>query len=174
MEQMMSGNAIKRHEVLALIEAGALKVKEGAHRLGMTARQIRRIQKRYKAEGLAGLNSKRYGKKPGNCVTGAARQQVLECMENRYVGFGPTPVSEKRFEEHHIAISVESVRQMLIAAGHWRAKRGTEVKHHPLDALQSGRRGHKPAANHPCRGAPLAGRSKPNSRTTTEHAAPSL
>lgn len=128
----MSEKAVKRHEVLALVEAGAVLQKEGAHRLGVTERQMRRIVKRFRQEGVTGLNSKRYGLKPGNAISEAVRQQVLGWAESRYQGFGPTLLTEKLVEEQGMALSVESVRQTLIGGGYWRAKRGGEIKRHPL------------------------------------------
>ena len=128
----MSEKAVKRHEVLSLVEAGAILQKEGARLLEVTARQMRRIVKRFRQEGARGLNSKRYGLKPGNAISEAVRQRILECAASRYQGFGPTLLAEKLVEEQGMTLSVESVRQTLMAGGYWRAKQGGEVKRHPL------------------------------------------
>ena len=128
----MSEKAVKRHEVLALVEAGVILQKEGARRLEVTVRQMRRIVKRFRQEGAAGLNSKRYGRKPGNAISEAVRQQVLGWAGSRYQGFGPTLLTEKLGVEQRISLSVESVRQTLIAGGCWQAKSGGEIKRHPL------------------------------------------
>ncbi len=128
----MSEKAVKRHEVLALVEAGAITQKEGARRLEVTARQMRRIVKCFRQEGPAGLNSKRYGQKPGNAINEAVRQEILGLAQSRYQGFGPTLLTEKLVGEQGIALSVESVRQTLMAGGCWQAKSGREIKRHPM------------------------------------------
>ena len=114
----MSEKAVKRHEVLALFEGGAILQKEGAKRLDVTVRQMRRIVKRFRQKGAAGLNSKRYGLNPGNAISEAVRQQVLGWAQSRYQGFGPTLFTEKLVETQGIDLSVESVRQTLIAGGY--------------------------------------------------------
>ena len=128
----MNEKAVNRHEVLVLLEAGAIKQKEGARRLEVTARQMRRIVRRFRLEGVAGLLSKRSGKRPGNVISALIREQVLELAKTRYQGFGPTLLAEKLIEEQGIALSVESVRQIMTKGGQWRAERGTKVKRHPL------------------------------------------
>ena len=133
----MSDKALRRHEVLVLVEAGTVFQKDGASRLGITVRQMRRIMKRFRQDGVRGLNSNRYGRKPGNVIDDAIRKQVQEWALGRYQGFGPTLLTEKLAEEHAIALSVESVRQILIAGGLWQARRGGEIKRHPLRERRS-------------------------------------
>ena len=132
MGTQMSEKAVERHEVVSLINAKAIKMSEGAKRLGITPRQMRRIRRRHAQEGVSGLNSKHFGQKPGNAIDEATRQEILSLLESRYQGFGPTLLVEKLRQTHGIALSTESARQMMISAGHWRAKRGVEIKRHPL------------------------------------------
>lgn len=128
----MSEKALERHAVVTLIDSGVIKTGKGAKRLGITPRQMRRIRRRYAQEGVSGLNSKHCGQKPGNAIGEAIRQAVLGMLESGYQGFGPTLLTEKLRQTHGITISTESARQLMITAGHWRAKRGAEIKRHPL------------------------------------------
>ena len=167
---------------------------------GGATRQMARIIERYRAEGVAGLNSKHYGKKPGNAIADSVRALIIEKVRQRYTGFGPTMVSEKLAEED-VILSEQATRKLskelsmnynnrylqIEHTGTGRGLRGAEVKVHEhfdgrlsirrsgrifaykeiakplkqsqivgskevnrhLDALMSGRREHKPAANHP-------------------------
>lgn len=53
-------------------------------------------------------------------------------VRERYVGFGPTLAQEKLSEEHAVTVSVETLRQWMIAADLWgpRAQRDRRV-HQP-------------------------------------------
>ena len=59
---LMSQKEANRAQVLGLLEEHDIDQKEAAKRLGVTARQVRRITRRYRAEGLPGLSSKKRGK----------------------------------------------------------------------------------------------------------------
>lgn len=122
----------KRLEVLVQVEEGAISNKEGARRLGVTARQLHRIRKRHAAEGPGGLISRRKGKPAKNRIAEAVRQTVTGLMEQDYAGYGPTLAQEKLQERHGIKVSVESLRQWMIGDGQWKAKRGKNIIVHPL------------------------------------------
>jgi hypothetical protein len=51
------------------------------------------------------------------------RRQILKLVKAKYGDFGPTLATEYLGEEDGIAISKETLRQLLIEAGWWRAKR---------------------------------------------------
>ena len=128
----MSHQALERHKIVSLVEAKAITQDEGAGRLEVTRRHMQRIMGRYQEEGISGLNSKRYGKRPGNAIAESVRKLIVEQVDQRYVGFGPTLVSEKLAEEQRIVISIESTRQIIIRAGQWLPKQGVPIKRHPM------------------------------------------
>lgn len=59
-------------------------------------------------------------------------QRAQQLITAQYPDFGPTLASEMLAQHHQIALSVESVRQLMIAAGLWRAKRKRQTPIHPL------------------------------------------
>ena len=61
MDMMMSQKEAKRAQVMALLMAGKINQKEAGQRLAVSVRQIKRIVRRYRATGLAGLISKKRG-----------------------------------------------------------------------------------------------------------------
>lgn len=126
-----------RLEVVLLVLAGSVTQKEGARRLQITPRQMRRIIARYRAEGSAGLRSKHYGRQPPHALSPTIYEQVIGLARGRYRGFAPTFMTEKLSEEQGIKLSIESTRQILMSAGLWKAKRGKEIKRHPLRERRS-------------------------------------
>ena len=132
MEIEMGQKEAKRLEVLVQIKERAISNKEGARRLGLTARQLHRIRKRHAAEGPGGLISRRKGQPARNRIAEAVRQTIRELIETQYAGYGPTLAQEKLEERHGIKVSVESLRQRMIGDGQWKAKRGRNSIVHPL------------------------------------------
>ncbi|MGH9968619.1 MAG: ISNCY family transposase [Pyrinomonadaceae bacterium] len=132
MEIRMSVKEAKRLEIVLQVESRTISSAEGARRLGVTVRQLRRIRKRYGSEGIAGLVSKHKGLSAKNRITDDVRMAVRILMSERYQGFGPTLAQEKLEERHEIKLSVESVRQLMMTNGHWKAKLGKNVVLHPM------------------------------------------
>jgi hypothetical protein len=128
----MSTKALERHEVVSQIKCGKLKPSQGAKHLRISTRQMRRILVRFETDGAAGLNSKRYGTKPGNAISDAIYSKIVQLVKERYQGFGPTLLCEKLKELNDIHVSTETVRQVMIKEGCWTAHRGTPIKRHPL------------------------------------------
>ena len=66
---------------------------------------------------------------PG-CWGSAASPAAL--IEERYSDFGPTLACEKLSEVHHLTISRESVRRIMIEAGIWKPKRAKQPSAHQM------------------------------------------
>ncbi len=61
MDKMMSQQEAIRAQVIALLTAGKIDQKEASKRLSVSVRQIKRIVRRYRKEGLPGLMSRTRG-----------------------------------------------------------------------------------------------------------------
>jgi transposase len=57
----MSAKEANRLKVITLFEAGTISRKEAAKRMDVTQRQVSRLAKRHKLDGISGLVSKRRG-----------------------------------------------------------------------------------------------------------------
>lgn len=57
---------------------------------------------------------------------------AIKLIGTHYSDFGPTLACEKLAELHEVRLSVESTRQLMINAGHWRPKKGGSVCAHPM------------------------------------------
>ncbi len=94
----------------------------------MSTRQVRRLQKRYQKDGVAGLISKHRGKKNNNQLSAEFRTEIAKLVREKYSDFGPTLAHEKLTEIHAKKLSVESVRHIMLAEGLWKAKQKRKEK----------------------------------------------
>jgi hypothetical protein len=56
----------------------------------------------------------------------------LALIGAHYADFGPTLACEKLEELHEIKLSVETVRQAMLRAGLWKARRGAGARTHAM------------------------------------------
>jgi len=100
--------------------------------LAVSVRQIKRILRRYRTLGLPGLISKKRGRVSNRRVDETIRTTAIKMIGEHYCDFGPTLAAEKLAELHDIHLSVETVRQIMIAAGYWKPKKGAVICVHPM------------------------------------------
>jgi transposase len=128
----MSTKEISRLEVMQKVEEKRLSQKEASRILGMSVRQIKRLLKSYRREGAKGLVSKHRGRKGNNRLDEKVLRKALDLLKGKYKGFGPTLAWEKLVEKEKLKISVESVRQLMIAEGLWKARKAKKAVVHQL------------------------------------------
>lgn len=107
---------------LEAVKAGRQTVVEAAERLSMSARQGKRIWKRYRCEGAKGLVHRSRGRPSNRTLDVESKRQSLELCRTRLEGFGPTLAAEKLFEVG-LRVSHETLRRWLIVEGLWKKKR---------------------------------------------------
>jgi transposase len=128
MEIAMTTKEVLRGQVMAQVMDGKLDQASAATRLGIGVRQVKRLARRMRDEGVQGLISKKRGQPSNRRLSAELQAQVVELVGAHYVGFGPTLACEKLRERHDIKLSVETVRQAVLGAGLWRAKRGAGAR----------------------------------------------
>ena len=124
---LMSKAELSRVDTLARVERGELPVAGAASLLGLSARQVFRLLRRFRAEGAAGLASRRRGRPSNRRLPAAVREAALAAVRERYPDFGPTLAAEKLEERHDLRLSRETLRQWMSEAGLWvprKARRG--------------------------------------------------
>jgi len=117
----MSQSERERLQVLHQIEQGHWTQVEGARRLRLSTRQVRRWQRRLAAEGDAGVIHRLRGRPSNRKIPQKVQQRILAEIRRRYVDFGPTLAAE------HVArggmnVSRETLRRWMSAAGLWRSR----------------------------------------------------
>ena len=133
METMtMSRKEISRLEVMQKLSEKRMSQKEAGRILGVSERQIKRLLKAYRRHGAAGLISKHRGRKGNHCLPAEMKRKALDLLKSKYKGFGPTLAHEKLVEKEKLKISDESVRQLMMAEGLWKARKVKKVVTHQL------------------------------------------
>ena len=128
----MSDRELMRATVLARVVEGDLTSSEGAELLALSARQVKRLRKRFVVSGARCLVHGNVSKPSNHAHQASLRARVIELIRERYSGpaergpgqrFGPTLVAEHLWEEEGIAVPVSTVRRWMKAEGLWTRKR---------------------------------------------------
>jgi transposase len=108
--------------VLRLVLAGQRTQAEAARLLGLSARQVRRLQRRLQAEGDAGLVHRLRGRPSNRRLDPGLRRRALAAFRRRCRDFGPTLASEK-LAELGLPVSADTLRRWLLQEGLWQRRR---------------------------------------------------
>src|SRR5271170_7610624 len=115
----MSIKDLDRLRVIDQLAQKQINQQQAADVLGLSRRQIKRIVKAHKLEGPKGVISKKRGKVSNRQIPVATKELAKTLIEQKYVNFGPTLAHEKLIKDHHLIISVGSIRNLMIANGLW-------------------------------------------------------
>ena len=102
--------------LMEMVAQKKLKLGRAAIQLGVSYRQAKRIYRRYKAEGDAGLVHKARGRE--SSYRHPHREAIITRYKERYEGFGPTLAAEY-LEEDGFKIDHETLRRYLISEELW-------------------------------------------------------
>src|SRR6266436_2604424 len=124
----MSQKELGRVEVLARVKSKELKVVDAANLVEVSYRQAKRLWKRYREEGAAGLQHRSAGRRSNRAHDEKFRQQVLRRVRDKYGGavgerFGPTLAAEHLKSEDQLAVHAETLRRWMLAEGLWSRER---------------------------------------------------
>lgn len=124
----MSSKELHRVEVLARVKSGEAKLTEAAELLRISYRQTKRIWKRYRKEGAAGIRHRLAGQRSNRAKPEKVRRKVLKLVRQKYSGaagerFGPTLAAEHLANEDGIEIGAETLRRWMLAERLWSRER---------------------------------------------------
>ena len=119
---LMSGAERDRAHVVCQVFEHRLGQREASERLGIGIRQLKRLVRRWKRQGDAGLVSRQRGHASHNRLPEALRARVIALLRDKYPDFGPTLAAEKLLEVDGVKVSRETIRQMQVAMGLWKPK----------------------------------------------------
>src|SRR5712671_2245163 len=130
----MSKRELGRVEVLARVRSKQLRVVDASGLLRVSYRQAKRLWKRYREEGAAGLKHRSAGRTSNRACDEKFRQQVLRRVRKKYGGavgerFGPTLATEHLVSEDGLKIHAETLRRWMLAEGLWSRERKRR-RHH--------------------------------------------
>ncbi|MDQ6965411.1 MAG: ISNCY family transposase [Mariprofundaceae bacterium] len=128
----MSMKELDRSEVIRLVVEGYIKQKEAAGRLELSTRQVRNLAHAWRLHGGGGLIHGNRGRQSNRRIRDEVRQSALKRVRERYWDFGPTLAHEKLTEEHGFSLSVETLRQWMIADELWVPMRRKQARVHQM------------------------------------------
>jgi transposase len=126
---VMSEKEAKYAEILQRIRDGKLSQKEGAERLSLTTRHVRRLSRRFEQGGLPGLVHGNRGRPSNRKVSDEERERIVSLIRERYADFRPTFAREKLQELNDIDRDPKTIRAIMVEAGLWKPKVRKKEKH---------------------------------------------
>ena len=125
MEGLLSMSRAERDRAFVVRQCveGKLSQREASERLGIGVRQVKRLVRRWRRDGDAGLVSRRRGRPSHRRMSEAMGIRISALLKESYPDFGPTLAAEKLAERDGIKVSAETVRRLQIELGLWRPKR---------------------------------------------------
>jgi len=124
----MSKRELGRVEVLARVQSRQLKVVDAAQLMHLSYRQAKRLWKRYREGGAAGLKHRSAGRPSNRAHEQKFRGKVLRLVREKYGGpvgerFGPTLAAEHLASEDGLKVDAETLRRWMLAEGLWSRER---------------------------------------------------
>ena len=107
----MSEKELYRGEIIALVVKGCQTQKKASEELKLSVRQIKRLCKKVRKEGLQGLAHKNRGKPSNHKIA----NNNLDLIRTYYSDFGPTLIQEMLEERHNLKYSYEWIRKAMIS-----------------------------------------------------------
>ena len=134
----MSRKECMRGAVLARVAAGTMTLADAVPLLGVSYRQAKRLWRRYRGDGSAGLVHGNVGRRSNRALDAATRAAVVGLIRAHYGGtsakgpgqrFGPTLVAEHLWTDHGLLIARSTLRDWMREDGLWSRTRRGEPRH---------------------------------------------
>ena len=124
----MSRRELERVAVMGRVASGDLGLSSAAEMLELSYRQTKRLWRRYREVGSAGLKHGNAGRPSNRGKPGKLRRRVLHLLGKKYSGgagepFGPTLAAEHLGEEDGIVLDHETLRRWMLEQGLWSRRR---------------------------------------------------
>jgi transposase len=124
----MSAKERERLKVLHEVRKRHITQKQAGGELGLSVRWVRTLLKRLRKEGERGLRHRLRGRSSKRKTPEAVKRRVLELFRQKqraqlWHDYGPTLAAEELAEDYGIQVNRETLRQWLMEAKLWRARR---------------------------------------------------
>jgi transposase-like protein len=119
----MSARERRRMGLMMRVSEAMLKLGMAAEMMRVSYRQVKRIWRRSREEGDAGLVHRSRGRSSNRRRPAAERKRAVALYAKKYAGFGPLLASEHLAKDHGIVVDHETLRRWLLEAEFWSARR---------------------------------------------------
>ena len=123
----MNARERRRMTVMARVKEGLLKLCMAAQMMGVSYRQAKRIIRRYRQEGDAGVVHRGRGRSSNRRRPADERKKAVALYAKHFADFGPLLASEHLATDYGIKVDSETLRQWLLSAGLWASRRRREA-----------------------------------------------
>jgi transposase len=113
----LSQNELQRVKGIENSVEGRITVGEASQLLKLSARQVKRLKRRYRAGTVEWVRHGNHGREKPWKLAEAVRGRIVELAKQKYVGFNDSHLAEKLREMEGIEVSRETVRRVLRSAG---------------------------------------------------------
>ena len=147
---LMSERDLNRVEVLSQVDDGRLTVEDGAVMLALSRRQVFRLLKGLRSDGVASIRHKARGRRPNNRICDARRALALSLIRESYADYGPTLAAEMLEDRVKVLSQVTHGEMTVVSLAHVLGLSRSQV-HRLLHAF---RKDGAPGIRHKARGRP--------------------
>ncbi len=126
----MSAREIDRFAVIGKVIDGQFTDTEAAQQLHVSRRHIRRLKARFDKSNPKGIAHKSRGQPSNRKLKVEVVKQIVNLLQEKYVGFGPTLAAEKLGEIEKIYVSDETLRSLMTKNDLWKPKQRKTNKAH--------------------------------------------
>lgn len=103
---------------------------QAANQLRLSIRQVKRLKRRVLKHGPPGIIHRGRGRPSNRRIDQRIEQKVKKLLSQNYADFKPKFAGEKLAENHHIQLSSEKVRQIMISEGLWQSRKKRKNSEH--------------------------------------------
>ena len=111
-----------RESILRKLVSKIINGTQAAEILKLSVRQVKRLKKRFVKQGVKGILHKSRGKVSNHAVPESAKKEIIKIIKTSYPDFGPTLACEKLTGSHHISLSTQTIRTLMVKSGLWIVK----------------------------------------------------
>ena len=115
----VTNSELRKLKVIEQVIEKKIKQKKAGKLLDLSVRQIIRLVKRVRREGVKGIIHQLRGQESNRKHEEKLKEKILELCRKKYVGFGPTLAQEKLEEINKLYVNRETLRQWMLKEGLW-------------------------------------------------------
>lgn len=119
---MMSLREFYRMELIEAVISGEFGLAEAASSMEITPRHCRRLVAQYIQAGPVGLVSQRRGKPSNHRLPEALKARIIHFLKTECQNMRPTQAQRMLVTSESINLSVETVRQLMLAEELWQQR----------------------------------------------------
>jgi hypothetical protein len=119
----VTNKELRKLNVIEQVIEKKIKQRKAAELLTLSVRQVIRLVKRARREGIKGIVHRLRGKESNRRHPESLKERAITLCRKRYVGFGPTLAQEKLKERDKIDVNRETLRQWMMKDGLWDGSR---------------------------------------------------